>query len=71
MARIDALFDIERGINGMPAEDRLTARQQHARPLVEELHDWLMAQRAEMSKHADHPPISLGSTMPRYNVRHV
>jgi hypothetical protein len=35
----------------MPAEDRLTARQQHARPLVEELHDWLMAQRAEMSRH--------------------
>ncbi len=51
VARIDALFDIERGINGMSAEERLAARQQHARPLVEELHDWLMAQRAQMSKH--------------------
>jgi hypothetical protein len=51
VARIDALFDIERGINGMPAEDRLAARLQHARPLVEELHDWLMAQRGQMSKH--------------------
>lgn len=51
VARIDALFDIERGINGMPAEERLAARQRHARPLVEELHDWLMAQRSQMSKH--------------------
>lgn len=51
VARIDALFDIERDINGLPVEDRLAARQQHARPLVEELHDWLMAQRTQMSKH--------------------
>ncbi|SMH26386.1 IS66 family transposase [Mesorhizobium australicum] len=51
VALIDALFDIERGINGMPAEKRLAARQQHARPLVEELHDWLKAQRAQMSRH--------------------
>ena len=35
----------------MPAEARLAARRQHARPLVEELHDWLKAQRAQMSKH--------------------
>ena len=51
VSRIDALFDIERGINGMAAEARLAARQQHARPLVEELHDWLKAQRGQMSKH--------------------
>ena len=51
VARIDTLFDSERGINGIPAEDRFAARQQHARPLVEELHDKLMAQRSQMSKH--------------------
>ncbi|MFB9952961.1 IS66 family transposase [Rhizobium puerariae] len=51
VARIDALFEIERSINGKSAEERLAARQQHARPLVEELHDWLMAQRPQMSKH--------------------
>lgn len=51
VARIDALFEIERGINGMSVEERLAARQQHARPLVEELHDWFMAQRSQMSKH--------------------
>ncbi len=51
VARIDALFDIERGINGTSAEERLAARQQHTHPLVEDLHDWLMAQRSQMSKH--------------------
>lgn len=51
VARIDALFEIERGINGMSVEERLAARQQHARPRVEELHEWLMAQRSQMSKH--------------------
>ena len=49
--RIDALFDIERGINGLPAEARLEARQRLSRPLVEDLHDWLLAERARMSKH--------------------
>lgn len=51
VARIDAFFEIERGINGKSAEERLAARQQHTRPLVEDLHDWLMAQRSQMSKH--------------------
>ena len=31
VARIDALFDIERGINGMSVEEWLAARQEHAR----------------------------------------
>lgn len=51
VARIDALFDIERGINGMSVEERLAARQEHARPRVEDLYDWLRAQHAQMSKH--------------------
>lgn len=51
VARIDALFDIERGINGTSAEERLAARQQRTRPLVEDLHDWLIVQRSQMSKH--------------------
>ena len=50
--RIDALFDIERGINGLSADARLEARQRRARPLVEDLRDWLRAERARMSKHA-------------------
>ena len=50
--RIDALFNIERGINGLSADARLEARQRLARPLVEVLRDWLLAVRARMSKHA-------------------
>ncbi|WP_285772626.1 IS66 family transposase, partial [Rhizobium dioscoreae] len=51
VARIDALFEIERNINGKSAEKRLAARQQHTRPLVEDLRDWLIVQRSQMSKH--------------------
>ena len=51
VTRIDALFDIERGINGLPATARREARQLLSRPLVEALHDWLLAERARMSKH--------------------
>ena len=35
--RIDALFEIERSINGRSAEERLEVRQKLSRPLVEEL----------------------------------
>ncbi|MBB3967381.1 transposase [Rhizobium metallidurans] len=51
VARIDALFEIERGVNGTSAEERFAARQQHTRPLVDDLHDWLIVQRSQMSKH--------------------
>ena len=37
--RIDAIFDAERSINGLPAEQRLAFRQQHVAPLVAELDD--------------------------------
>ncbi|RMF33048.1 MAG: IS66 family transposase [Alphaproteobacteria bacterium] len=50
--RIDALFDIERDINGLSAEARREARYRLSRPLVDNLHDWLMAERSRMSKHA-------------------
>ncbi len=49
--RIDALFDVERRINGLDATSRLAARQRLSRPLVEELHDWMRAERDTMSKH--------------------
>ena len=51
VTRIDAIFDMERGINGMSADARHAARQRHARPLVEALHDWMLAERGRMSKH--------------------
>ena len=52
VSRIDALFEIEREINGMPVEARLAARREHSRPLVASLRDWLASERAKMSRHA-------------------
>jgi transposase len=49
--RIDALFDIERAINGMPAGKRLAARQERSAPLVAELEAWMREQRAKLSRH--------------------
>jgi hypothetical protein len=48
---IDALFDIERGLIGLSAEARLDARTRLSRPLLDDLHRWLLAERAGMSKH--------------------
>lgn len=49
--RINAIFDVERQINGLGAKARHDARQGLVRPLIESLHDWLLAERARMSKH--------------------
>ncbi len=51
--RIDAIFDAERTINGLPAEQRLAVRQTHVAPLVAELESWMRAARTKMSRHAD------------------
>ncbi|MGY6696378.1 MAG: IS66 family transposase, partial [Roseinatronobacter sp.] len=37
--------------NGMDADARLAVRQARSRPLVVELHTWLLEERARMSKH--------------------
>ncbi|WP_283178871.1 IS66 family transposase [Gemmobacter sp. 24YEA27] len=49
--RIDAIFDAEREITGMGAEARQDTRKRLVRPMVEDLHDWMRAERARMSKH--------------------
>jgi transposase len=36
--RVDALFEIERTINGQSAEERLVVRRTLSRPLTEDLH---------------------------------
>lgn len=51
--RIDAVFAIEREINGQPAEARLAARQQRLVPLINELEAWMRGERARLSRHAD------------------
>ena len=51
MRRIDALFDVERALNGVPEGQRLALRQQHAAPLVGELEAWMRGERARLSRH--------------------
>ena len=50
--RIDALFDIERGINGLSAEERLRLRQEQSAPLLALLEAWLREERSRLSRSA-------------------
>jgi transposase len=50
--RIDALFDIERGINGLAADERLRVRQKDSAPLVTALETWLREERSRLSRAA-------------------
>lgn len=51
--RIDQLFALERTINGRPATERLLLRQQASRPIVADLENWMRAERARLSRHAE------------------
>jgi transposase len=48
--RIDALFAIERDINGRPADARQAARQVMSAPLLADLHQWLTVQRSKLAR---------------------
>src|SRR6266436_3543398 len=50
--RIDALFEIERGINGVAAAERLRIRKEQSAPLLEALEAWLREQRGRLSRSA-------------------
>jgi transposase len=47
--RIDALFAIEREINGWASDKRVAARQERSRPLIMALERWLREQRPRLS----------------------
>jgi transposase len=51
--RIDAIFDLERTINGLPHEQRRTTRQDKIAPLVADLESWMRDARRKMSRHAE------------------
>jgi hypothetical protein len=51
--RIDALFDIERLINGQSAEKRKAVRQELSAPLVADLQTYMLERRAELSRGHD------------------
>jgi transposase len=53
VTRIDALFAIEREINGLTPELRVRGRHERSRPLMIALESWLREQRARVSKNSD------------------
>lgn len=50
--RIDAIFAVEREINGLAADARRARRDADVRPLVEQLEAWMRTERARLSRHA-------------------
>jgi len=51
--RIDALFEIERGINGKCADQRRAVRQELSQPLVDALGAWMRAERPKLPRGND------------------
>jgi transposase len=51
--RIDDIFDVEREINGLSAEQRRAVRQVRIAPLVASLEHWMRGERGKLSRHAD------------------
>jgi transposase len=51
--RIDLIFDVEREINGQSAEQRLAVRAARIAPLVADLHAWMKAEHAKLSRHSE------------------
>ena len=51
--RIDAIFDVEREINGLSAAERLAVRRARVAPLVSGIEIWMRVERARLSRHAE------------------
>jgi len=51
--RIGMLYEIEREVRGKPAALRCEVRQTRARPLIDELHDWLNTMSTRLSRKSD------------------
>jgi transposase len=52
VTRIDAIFDLERTINGAAGQPRLATRREEVAPLVVDLEAWMRSERARLSRHA-------------------
>lgn len=50
LKRIDELYAIEEAIRGLPAVERLAARQSQSKLLLASLHEWLVEKSATLSK---------------------
>jgi transposase len=51
--KFDAIFALERSINGSSPEERLAARRKDIAPLVHDLIDWMKRERGKLSRHND------------------
>jgi transposase len=51
--KIDAIFMLERSINGLTSQERLTARRSDIAPLVNDLISWMRQERAKLSRYND------------------
>jgi transposase len=51
--RIDAIFDVEREINGLSAMQRHAIRQVRVASLATSLEDWMRGERTRLSRHSD------------------
>ena len=49
--KIDAIFMLERSINGLSPEERVAARRRDIAPLVNDLIEWMKRERAKLSRH--------------------
>src|ERR1700730_13975475 len=51
VAKFDAIFLLERAINGLSPEARVAARRKDVAPLVHDLIDWMKRERSKLSRH--------------------
>ena len=51
VAKFDAIFMLERSINGLSPEARVAARRKDVAPLVHDLIDWMKRERSKLSRH--------------------
>lgn len=51
--RLDVLFEIERAINGRGADERHAVRQEKSKPLLEDMHAWLLRERETLSRSSE------------------
>jgi transposase len=49
--KFDAVFMLERSINGLSPDERLAVRRKDVAPLVDDLIEWMKRERAKLSRH--------------------
>lgn len=58
--KVDAIFELERSINGLSPNERVAIRHKAIIPLIDGFIDWMQSERAKLSRRNN-----MGSAMPR------